>query len=147
MSPLRDLYHFYFQLFILFSHTPIFRACCFRQVAQGYFKGVPNVTWTHSYRFVSQFFYSTNKPTRVSSNLIECPIHMALCHICSLTKETYSHLRTKWIILNKNYKSLSGPIHLWIFAFFGLITTTKISHTRIYMCVCECVCVWVSKWN
>ena len=31
---------------------------------------------------------STNKPTRVSSSLIWCLIHITLCHICSITKAT-----------------------------------------------------------
>ena len=60
----------------------------------------------------------TNKSTPVSSSLTGCPIHKALCHICSLTKETDEniHMKMKWIILKK-YISLSVPIHFEIYIY------------------------------
>ena len=51
VGPWRDLYFFRIYLFILFLHTCIFPACCFRQrtyMAQGLINGILNETWTHS---------------------------------------------------------------------------------------------------
>ena len=50
----------FLELFILFLHTCLFPACCFRQrtyVAQGHMKGVPNEVRALSYRFVSLSLY------------------------------------------------------------------------------------------
>ena len=72
---------------------------------------------------------STKKPTRVNSNLIGCPIHMALCHICSLTKQQTGNIHVCKNAINNSKKCryLRGPIHfeIFTFSFFGT-TVTKI---------------------
>ena len=71
-------------LFIFFLHTYMFPACCFPQrtyVAKGLMNRTSNET-------------RTNEPTRVSSNLIKCLIHMVSYHILTLTKAaSWEHTR------------------------------------------------------
>ena len=67
---------------------------------------------------------STFKSTGVSSSLIGCPIHMPVCHICSLTKPTAGNVHVcnneignSWKIANIFMdlfilKSVINPVNL-----------------------------------
>ena len=101
-----------------------------------------------------KYIHSTNKLTPVSSSLIGCPIHMALCNFQtknlvnykmfsdeSNKLETYTYVRTINVIL-KTYKSFSGPVHFEILTFFSLWNNQKRKkNTYVYVHVCVCVCV------
>ena len=99
---------------------------------------VHTYVYNSSLLLLSENICGINRPTRVSSIFIGCPVYMPLCHISSLTKATTGNTR---VCKNKvnNYEKIQiswGPIHNEIFCPLSFYTHTHThthTHTQHYI--------------